>query len=120
MSLKLLCDENLPNAVLALLVKEGHEIICPALGSPDSVVAAVAKKEKRILISFESDFGNILNYPPSEFFGIVRLNIHPPTITLVIGALRLVFQQFKEQKDFKGKLIIAEPASFRVWSRNSL
>ncbi len=118
MSLKLLCDENLPSAIDALLTKEGHTVVRPPSGSSDAAVAALARKEKRILISFDGDFGNILNYPPAKFFGIVRLNIHPPAISLILGALRLVFRRFKKQKDFKGKLIIAEPAGFRIWSEH--
>lgn len=115
MSLKLLCDENLPRVIDILLSEQGYRIKRPPSGSSDSVVAALAKKEKRVLISFDSDFANILNYPPTDFFGIIRLNVHPPTISLVSGALTLVFRRLKKQKEFKGKLIIAEPAGFRVW-----
>lgn len=68
-----------------------------------------------MLISFDSDFANILSYPPADFFGIVRLNLHPPTAALVARAMALVFRRFKTQRAFKGKLIVAEPASFRVW-----
>lgn len=115
MSLKLLCDENLPSALDLLLAKQGHRIKRPPSGSRDSEVAALARKEKLVLISFDSDFANILNYPPADFFGIIRLNVHPPTISRALGALELVFRHFKKQKEFKGKLIIAEPAGFRVW-----
>ncbi len=70
-------------------------------------------------MSFDSDFANILNYPPQEFFGIIRLTVRPLTIPLVLHALALVVQQFKTQKNFRGKLIIAEPSGLRVWEKEN-
>ncbi|MEK7087841.1 MAG: DUF5615 family PIN-like protein [Patescibacteria group bacterium] len=117
MSLKLLCDENLPGAVVTFLSEQGHKVKRPLAGASDSTVAALAKKEKRVLVSLDSDFANILNYPPTDFSGIVRLNVHPPTVSLILRALTLVIRSFKKQEAFKGKLIIAEPAGFRVWGK---
>lgn len=115
MSLKALCDENISNATIAFLKKRGVAVVSLRRGAPDSEVALCAQKEKRILITFDSDFANILNYPPSRYHGILRLNVHPPTNARVTRALQAMFTHFKKQRDFKGKLIIAEPAGFRVW-----
>ena len=119
MSLKVLCDENLPRAVANWFVEQGCDTALVTPGMTDASVAARAQKEKRILITFDSDFANILNYPPQEFFGIIRINVHPPTITLVLRALELVMKRLKTQKNFKGKLIIAEPFGFRIWEKEN-
>lgn len=117
MSLKVLCDENLPRAVADWCRARGYDTAEVARGMSDSAIASLARKEKRILISFDSDFANILNYPPQEFFGIVRLNVYPPTVFLATSALELMFARFKTPKSVRGKLIIAEPAGFRVWTK---
>lgn len=119
MSLKVLCDENLPRAVTEWFAEQKCDAASVAPGMQDAAIAAHAKREKRILITFDSDFANILNYPPQEFFGIVRLNVRPPTIPLVFRSLALILKRFKRQRDFKGKLIIAEPDGFRVWEKDS-
>ncbi|MEK7621913.1 MAG: DUF5615 family PIN-like protein [Patescibacteria group bacterium] len=84
-------------------------------GTPDSRVAIRAKLEKRILLTFDSDFSNILVYPPQKYYGIIRIRIEPPFIEVVMSALKSVFIEFKSPKDFFGKLIIVEEAHFRVW-----
>lgn len=117
MSLKVLCDENLPHAVAEWFVEQKCDTASVTPGMTDAAIAALARREKRILISFDSDFANILNYPPQKFFGIVRLNISPPTISLALRALELVIKRFRTRKEFKGKLIIAEVDKFRVWTR---
>ncbi|MEK7207963.1 MAG: hypothetical protein AAB699_00265 [Patescibacteria group bacterium] len=45
MSLKLLCDENVPNAPVVFLSEQGHGVTRPAPGANDSEVAALAKRE---------------------------------------------------------------------------
>ncbi|OHA00931.1 MAG: hypothetical protein A3C07_00810 [Candidatus Sungbacteria bacterium RIFCSPHIGHO2_02_FULL_47_11] len=77
-------------------------------------VAELALREKRILITFDSDFANILAYPPKDFFGIIRIAIRPPLIKSVTNSLRHVFKSLRTTSAFQGKLIVVEAASFRV------
>lgn len=115
MSLKVLCDENIPAAVTASLQKWGCTVTRVAPGETDDAVAAQARRGKRILITFDSDFANILRYPPRQFSGIIRINVPPQFLNVVIAALKNVFARFKTPATFKGKLIIAEAAGLRVW-----
>lgn len=71
-----------------------------------------AKKEKRIILTFDSDFSNILAYSPKSYFGIVRLKIHPPFNNLIINALHNLFSKFNKQEHFKRKLFILEKTLF--------
>ena len=118
MSLKLLCDENIPHAIFSLLKQRGFDVACVTPGISDDEVAAIAQKERRILITFDSDFSNILAYPPSNYFGIVRINIHPPFPKIIHSALQRMFDAFEEDKDFYKKLIIVEASTLRIWEEN--
>ena len=115
MSLRILCDENIPGAIVLFLKEKGWDVVRVEGGSPDPEIANQARREKRILLTFDSDFANILTYPPGDYFGIVRLNISPPFIDIVIRAIKNMFEEFKSQEDFRGKLIIVEASRFRVW-----
>lgn len=111
----MLCDENIPKAVNASLVEWGFNVSVVDQGAADSEIAKRARREKRILITFDSDFANILVYPPQILFGIIRINIHPQFKDTVIFSLQNVFRSFQTQKSLRGKLIIAEAVNFRVW-----
>ncbi len=119
MPLKLLCDENVPRAVDGLLRTAGHDVARVSSGVADADVARLAQEGKHILITFDSDFSNILRYPPQEYFGIIRLRIEPPFIDDIMRALGRVFGQFQAQEDFRGILVIAEPHTFRVWRKSA-
>lgn len=115
MSLKVLCDENIPHAIAASLEQWGFIVERVVPGMKDSEVARMARDKQSILLTFDSDFANILAYPPGEFFGIIRINIEPPTIDVVLASLAYIFDFFETSADFKGKLIIADEGRFRVW-----
>lgn len=118
MSLKVLCDENLPNAISSALNNIGCDAKRVVPGMSDVQVANLAQAEERIIITFDSDFANILAYPPKEYFGIVRINIHPPTVHIIIERLNYIFSQFTAEEDFQGKLIIIGNTGIRIWNES--
>ena len=64
---KFLADENVPPPVIQYLKGKGFDAkavreFVPA-GSPDSDVIGVARREGRILPTFDKHFSNILLYP---------------------------------------------------------
>lgn len=115
MPLKVLCDENIPRAVIASLAEWGFDVARVAPGMPDPEIAARAKREGRVIITLDSDFVNVLAYPPREYPGIVRIRIHPPFITIIIPQLKNIFTVFKTQDALEGELIIVGPTGFRRW-----
>ena len=120
MSLRLFCDENISSAIVASLKERGFNIVKAEQGASDTEIAEKAKRERRILITFDADFSNILAYPPQKFYGIIRINIHPPFFNVVNNALMTVLEKFTSTKDFRGKLVIVDAASFRVWEEKDL
>lgn len=114
-SLRILCDENIPNFVVQFLRSRGFRILPSQAGAPDTEIARQAIRHRAILLTLDSDFANILQYPPSQYYGIVRCKCHPPLPEVLIGMLESLFARFRTSAQFKGKLIILEPTAIRVW-----
>ena len=114
MSLRILCDENIPRKVSRTLRKHGHEITDASPGTNDQDIARQAKTEKRIILTFDSDFANILAYPPENYVGIIRINIHPQIVSVVLKALDLLFAALSQEQDFRGKLIILQENGWEI------
>lgn len=93
---RLLLDENMPRSAGAVLSTQGHDVVLVAdiePGAGDPRVLALARQEDRILVTFDSDFGDLVFQqgaaaPPA----IVCLRLHPITgagaAALVTDALR--------------------------------
>jgi predicted nuclease of predicted toxin-antitoxin system len=68
-------DENMPADLATLLIKGGHDVhgvVDESLtGSADSVIVQAARREERILMTFDTDFADIRRYPPGTHPGIV-------------------------------------------------
>ncbi len=74
-------------------------------------LARLAREQKTILVTRDSDFANTLTYPPRKFYGIVVLQIHPPRSELLIKALSNFLTKVNE---FEGKLFLVEKAGIKV------
>ena len=73
--MKFKLDENLPRALKAALVGLGYSastVHDEELSSkPDTVVAAAAKAEGRMLLTLDVEFGDLRKYPPGTHPGII-------------------------------------------------
>ena len=73
--MKIKLDENMPVAFAVLLRHAGNDAMTVSeeglAGIDDSLLLATAHSEKRLLITFDSDFGDIRNYPVGTHSGIV-------------------------------------------------
>ena len=73
-------DENISNIVADFIGNKGHDVHTVydenLQGRPDTEVIQAAGRESRILVTLDSDFSNIRNYPPEKYAGIMffRLN----------------------------------------------
>ena len=68
-------DENMPEALLQLLQSAGHEASTVAdeglSGTSDPDVLSAAAAAGRFLMTFDTDFADIREYPPGSHAGIV-------------------------------------------------
>ncbi len=79
--MRLLADENIPSLVVDLLRARGHDATWvgkEAPGISDPEVLSLAATEKRTLVTFDTDFGELvfrlrLNAP----FGVILLRLLP-------------------------------------------
>ncbi|GAB4434516.1 MAG: DUF5615 family PIN-like protein [Turneriella sp.] len=71
-------DENLSDHVRDFLIQLGHDLHTARQeslhGKSDDQIAA-ARREGRILLTLDSDFANILLYPPREYHDIIVLKL---------------------------------------------
>ena len=70
-----LVDASLPGPTAQIIRLAGHEatdVRDIGLGTADdSLIAQLARDTRRCLISRDGDFGNVLDYPPKNYFGLV-------------------------------------------------
>jgi predicted nuclease of predicted toxin-antitoxin system len=72
-------DENLHEDVAGLLRTHGHDaqtVFDEGLrGHADPEIAAAALREGRVLVTLDLDFGNIREYPPERYRGLIVLRV---------------------------------------------
>ena len=110
-------DENLSDQVKDYLINAGHDAHTTRdeslNGKPDEQIAAAAKREQRILLTLDSDFSNILRYPPQEYFGIVFLKLARQDNASVLRALSRPVEMLK-QYEIAGRLWVVADNDIRI------
>lgn len=85
-------DENLPSEAARWLRDAGHDavsVLDQRLGGcPDADLASVCKTESKALVTLDTDFANILAYPPADFPGIVVIRTDDQIKPSVLGPVR--------------------------------
>jgi predicted nuclease of predicted toxin-antitoxin system len=108
----LLLDENLPRSAVDALVRANHDVLHMAQAEPsadDRLVLAMARSMARVLVTFDSDFGDLVYRhgepaPP----GILYLRLHP-----IVGAAAatLVIQALAD--NVQGQFVVCTPDGLR-------
>lgn len=115
--MRILVDESLSDTVAELLAGAGHDVLhlrdLDLLGAPDTVVMRAAADDARVLISADTDFGELLalNRHPGPSVVILRRSPHRPTeqAQLLLGALPDL-----EDSLIEGAVVSLTPATARV------
>ena len=113
-----LVDASLPRATGDLIRAHGHQAtdvrdigMGTALG-PD--IAEHARINQLAIISIDRDFGNVVQYPPADYQGLVV--IRPPDGATVARVLSLVERFLTDGKviaNLAGRLVVVEPGRIR-------
>ena len=111
--MRLLMDENLPHELDRRLRESGMDVLRVHTGTSDQAMASMAKREGRIILTFDKDFSNTFLFPPRKFHGIIRIKIHPPIIEDIINALSSLFRRHSF-RDLNKKLVVLERDGFRI------
>jgi len=110
-------DENLPVDAAVPLTEAGHDVhtvyqegLC---GTPDSKISEVCRSEKRILITLDTDFCNILNYPPATHNGIIVIRTLDQSKPEILWFLQKVLLPHLTEA-VQGKLWIVQRNGIRI------
>lgn len=110
--MRVLLDENVSRALAAPLAAAGHDVLSVADAAPgvsDREVLAIARREQRCLLTFDSDFGDLVfqrgEAPP---VAIVYLRLHP---ILAEGVLLLSLAALATEPD--GYLVVVTREGMR-------
>jgi predicted nuclease of predicted toxin-antitoxin system len=115
--MKLKLDENLSRYLKPTLGALGHDVATAAdeglLSQPDPTVAAHAKREGRMLLTLDVEFGDLRKYPPGTHPGVVLFR--PPTYgPLTVNRLVTEFVRRVELPLLAGCVAVVEPARVRI------
>ena len=107
--MKLILDADIPRSFLSKLKGQGYDAVdvrdLSGIPMPDEEIFKLAIKEKRVLITRDLDFSNILHYPPKKSYGIIVLRTHLLPKEEIFEILLKALQISEEQ--IKGTLVIA-------------
>ncbi len=112
--MKFLANENFPLNSLKILEQNGviiKRVDQIRVGMDDNEVLKVALDEKRILLTFDKDFGEKIFKDRRECYGIILIRIKPKSTEYIAERIRNVLNNIKE---IKKKFIVIEEDRVRV------
>lgn len=89
-------------------------------GLSDEQVIKLAKKEKRIIITFDIDFGEIYYFSEEGIVGIIVLRIHDQTVESVNKVLDKFFQKEAKNIDLDTSLVVIDENKIRIMPKANL
>lgn len=117
MSIKLILDQNLRAETLPFLRGMGLDVTSTReLGmetTSDEEIGAWAADNDRIVMTFDSDFGDIRAFPPGSNPGVIRLRIEPQTTEVIHPVLEALFSDIDHEK-LRGALTIVTRSRIRI------
>jgi len=120
MSLRFFADQCVPNVIIRTLCDAGHQVLILREHIPpdssDSVVIATAQELNAILVSLNGDFADIVTYPPSQYKGIIALQVknHPEVNPALMDRLMTYLSGHVEMDYYEGKLLVVEAQRIRI------
>ncbi len=113
--MRFLADENFPGLAVAALRSAGHDVlwICEASpGSSDQEVLQIAGKERRILLTFDKDFGELaFRIGLSMSSGVILFRLSMPSASHVGSTLA---SRIEERSDWEGHFSVVESGRVRM------
>jgi len=115
--MKLKLDENMPAALADLLARDGHDVqdvLAEDLGgAADPRIVTQAADEGRMLLTFDTDFADIRDYPIGTHAGIAVFRLRDQRWRTLEPAVRRLLAQ-AQQVDLQGALVIVDAMRIRM------
>src|SRR3990172_791113 len=117
--MRFLVDEDLPRSAGDLLRRYGHEAIdvrgIGLRGASDAEVASYAQSQRLCLLSADTGFSDIRNYPPGKYSGVIVLRLPAKaTSSTILTLLESLLVQSEIVNQLNGKLAIVESGRVRI------
>ena len=113
--MRLCANENISEDCVVKLRQHGHDVLWireSAPGSPDDVVLARAHREKRLLITFDKDFGQLVFQQGGQAsYGVILLRISQTSST---DAANCVAAALTSRDDWAGHFSVIDDFGVRM------
>lgn len=113
--MKFLADENIPLAVVTFLRKQGHDVASITQVSPGSTDASVllkAEEEHRILVTSDTDFGELVYHVGKQHAGVILLRLDDERSTNKIRVLRKLLKM--HAADLSDAFVVVTETTVRI------
>ena len=115
--MRFIADENVARLPIRKLRQQGHDVLGVVeegmAGATDEDIIAWALAEKRIIITHDKDFGQLLLNPAKQHGGVLLLRLRQPTPQNAFRAILRALSSLPESK-FYGHVVVVEEARIRV------
>lgn len=109
---KFLLDENVRIELFRFLKRKGIDVRLPPKSAPDSKVALISNREKRVLVTNDEGF---THYTRDEIFAVIWLRIPQNDSMSLINSFEKLLKGYK---DFSGKLVVLKSGSWEEFPLN--
>ena len=113
--MRLLADENIPRSVVEFICSCGHDAIWigkVAPGISDREVLSLATTQKRTLITFDTDFGELVfRLGLGAPFGIILFRLPPDSPA---GIAQSIVRALESQKDWVNRFSVVDENRIRM------
>ena len=111
-------DENFGLQSAEFLRNAGHDVMTVREerlgGAEDETVFAACVAEKRVLVTLEHDFGNVIRFPPAKSHGIVIIELPPGQSPVSIQGGLVTLLGALKMNPLANALWIVEPGRVRI------
>ena len=98
---RFLLDENVRIELLRFLKQESYDVV-QIRGLTNGKVAQMSVKEKRVLVTNDSDFANREIYAPDKIFSVIILRLPQSNVDMLMRSFSFVFGL--DAHEFEGKI----------------
>lgn len=113
--MRILANENFPGDAVAALRQAGHDVAwvrAAAPGSSDEQVLAWAQAEKRLIVTFDKDFGELaFRSRLSAMSGVILFRVVPSSPEYVA---RVAVAALQSRSDWAGHFSVIEEGRIRM------
>lgn len=118
--MKFLFDQSADFRLIPHLTHLGHDVQAISRnfphGLPDEEVLKIARKEKRILVVADRDFGELIFQQRFTRAGVIFFRLPGATLQTKIDQLNTVLEKYADELA-RGEFLVVRPAQIRIAGR---